>query len=100
MKFDRQEKTLLNLGLVLAIIVGAFLRLHSVLNSSFPLGDGGLFYTMAHDLQAANFKLPFYTTYNTGQIPFVYPPLGIYLASSLSFIFKFSLLDIFRIVPP
>ena len=79
---------------------GAWVRLAPALGSSFPIGDGGLFYTMAKDLQASHFALPFFTSYNGGQIPFLYPPLGLYLAAGLSSLFQIHLLDLVRLLPP
>jgi hypothetical protein len=61
------------LGLLLAV------RTARILASDFPIGDGGLFTVMARDLRATGFALPAFTSYNDGTIPFVYPPLGIYL---------------------
>jgi hypothetical protein len=55
---------------------------------------------MAQDLQASHFALPLVTSYNGGQIPFLYPPLGMYLAAALSTLFHLSLLDIVRLLPP
>jgi hypothetical protein len=67
-----------------SLLFGAFVRLLPALQSPFPLNDGGLFYTMAQDIQEAGFKLPLYTSYNHAGIPFVYPPLGLYLLGFLS----------------
>lgn len=61
------------LGLILPV------RMAPILASDFPLGDGGLFTVMARDLQSTGLALPAFTSYNDGTIPFVYPPLGVYL---------------------
>jgi dolichyl-phosphate-mannose-protein mannosyltransferase len=61
------------LGLLLAV------RVAPIIAANFPIGDGGLFTVMARDLRATGFALPAFTSYNDGTIPFVYPPLGIYL---------------------
>jgi 4-amino-4-deoxy-L-arabinose transferase-like glycosyltransferase len=34
---------------------------------------------MARDIRHANFGLPLFSTFNTGEVPFAYPPLGIYV---------------------
>ena len=34
---------------------------------------------MAHDIRNAGFGLPEFSTFNNGNVPFAYPPLGIYL---------------------
>ena len=62
-----------------ALLAGIGLRLAPILAADFPLKDGGLFVTMAHDIRNAGFGLPEFSTFNTGQVPFAYPPLGIYI---------------------
>lgn len=64
------------------VIATAFVvRAVPVLHADFPLNDGGLFYAMAHDLQRSGLALPATASYNGAVIPFVYPPLGLYLAA-------------------
>lgn len=87
-------------AVLLVTILGAFPRLFFALSSKFPLNDGGLFYVMIRDLQSAGYRLPAYTSYNGGQIPFVYPPLGFYLAGGLSTVLHISVLDCLRLLPP
>jgi 4-amino-4-deoxy-L-arabinose transferase-like glycosyltransferase len=65
------------LGLALAL--GLVARLAPILIADFPLDDGGLFAVMAHDLRRSGLALPEFTTFNGGGIPFVYPPLGLYV---------------------
>ena len=55
-----------------------------VLGSGFPLLDGGLFSVMIRDLLANGFVPPAVTSYNGGSIPFIYPPLAIYLGAGLA----------------
>jgi 4-amino-4-deoxy-L-arabinose transferase-like glycosyltransferase len=62
-----------------ALITGLGLRLAPILASDFPLRDGGLFVTMASDIRHASFGLPLFSTFNTGEVPFAYPPLGLYI---------------------
>jgi hypothetical protein len=59
--------------------------------------DGGLFYVMANDLQDNGFRLPIITSFNQDNIPFVYPPIGLYITSALSLIFP--LLQVIRFLP-
>ena len=66
-------------GLVVVFAV----RLVPVLVASFPLGDGGLFAAMAGDIRRANFDLPLVSSFNDAQIPFVYPPLGLYILAAI-----------------
>lgn len=63
----------------IAVAIGLLLRGALVIGTDFPLRDGGLFVTMARDLRDAGFAIPQFTTFNTGDIPFAYPPLGLYL---------------------
>jgi 4-amino-4-deoxy-L-arabinose transferase-like glycosyltransferase len=72
-------------GLVLgvALVMGLTLRLAPILITDFPLRDGGLFVTMARDLQASGFVPPMYSTFNAGNVPFAYPPLGILLQAAI-----------------
>ncbi|RPH58889.1 MAG: hypothetical protein EHM81_09165, partial [Chloroflexi bacterium] len=87
------------LVLLFAALFGFYVRLANVLPSDFPINDGGLFYSMTRDLQVNGYRLPAFTSYNAAGIPFAYPPLPFYLAGFLSQLFKWDLLDIFRILP-
>ncbi|MEN8171591.1 MAG: hypothetical protein ABFS03_01790 [Chloroflexota bacterium] len=93
------ENDFLILGLVLAIILGGFVRIVHIINLDIPLNDGGLFYQMILDLQSSFYKLPQYTTYNHAKIPFAYPPMPFYLSGYLSDSFGWDLLDIIRVLP-
>ncbi len=87
-------------AILLVTGLGAFPRLYFALLSKFPLNDGGMFYVMIRDLQAASYRLPLYTSYNGGQIPFVYPPLGFYLAGGVSTGLHIAVIDCLRLLPP
>jgi len=87
------------LGLVLAIIIGGFVRIIHIINLDFPLNDGALFYSMILDLQASFYELPQYTTYNHANIPYVYPPLPFYITGFLSDLIGWDLLNIIRVLP-
>lgn len=63
----------------IALLTGLGLRIAPILAADFPLKDGGLFVTMAHDIRNAGFGLPEFSTFNAGNVPFAYPPLGLYL---------------------
>ena len=67
----------------LALVIGLLLRLAPVLGADFPLGDGGLFATMAHDIRQAHFALPYYSSFNAGDVPFAYPPIGLYILAAI-----------------
>lgn len=79
--------------------VGFAVRAIHILASDFPLNDGGLFYAMARDLQAHHYLLPALTSYNGGDLPFAYPPLGFYIAALLDDSTPFSLIGLFRLLP-
>lgn len=85
--------------LILTVVFGLAVRLFPVIKEDFPLVDGGMFYSMIIDLQASNFSLPLFTSYNHAQIPFAYPPLAFYLAGLLGSAFKISTLALLRWLP-
>ncbi len=87
------------LVLFTALLFGLMIRLAAPLSAGGPVNDGGLFFQMTRDLQANHFTLPDATTYNNANIPFVYPPLGFYLAGMLQSVFQISLLNIFTYLP-
>ena len=95
------EPIVLGFGTAVAacILAGVLVRAFHVLSFDFPLNDGGLFFAMTRDLQDANYLLPATTSYNGGDIPFAYPPLGLYLAGLLDQLTPLSLLDVFRFLP-
>lgn len=85
--------------LAIALAVGFSVRMIPPLASDFPLNDGGLFYLMAEELRQSHYALPHYTSYNSADIPFTYPPLAIYAAAIISDITRWPLLDIVRTLP-
>lgn len=85
--------------LALVILGGTALRVLPVATDSFPLGDGGLFATMANELAAAQFRLPEFTSYNGQQIPFAYPPIGLYMAAGVASLLDWSVVDVARLMP-
>ena len=72
---------------MLALVLGAIVRAVPVLSTDFPLNDGGLFSVMSADLRDNGFLLPAMTSYNAADIPFAYPPLGLYLNALLGLLF-------------
>lgn len=79
--------------IAIGLAVAVWLRM-APLFADFAFGDGGLFWVMARDLRENGFIPPDFTTYNTGDIPWVYPPLGLYVVALLG-----GSLDLFRILP-
>ncbi len=73
-----------------AFIFGLWLRVFPAMSNSFPINDGGMFYTMIRDLRQNGYFLPANTTYNDLNIPYSYPPLAFYLAGFITDIFRIS----------
>lgn len=94
-----QSKEAEKFFLILTAFFGLYVRLFPVLKADFPLVDGGMFYTMIKDLQAAHFSLPAFTTYNQAQIPFAYPPLAFYLTGIINSLTGIPLLGIIQWQP-
>lgn len=80
-------------------MMGTYLRVSIVLQSEFPLNDGGLFWTMTQNLIQNNFVIPKYTTYNLAQIPYIYPPGAFYLNGLISSFLHIPLVTLFRWMP-
>jgi hypothetical protein len=85
--------------LLIIFAAGFILRFEYVQDPTFPLGDGGMFYTMTQELIENNFKIPEYTSYNNSHIPYAYPPLAFYLAGGINKLFAIDLLQIFLWLP-
>lgn len=82
------------------ILAGAFLlRFQYFSNTDYPLNDGGLFYQMTRELIDNGFRFPVFTAYNQSQIPFAYPPFGLYLSGGISQLSGLDLLVVFRWLP-
>src|SRR5689334_4268541 len=85
---------------LLAVIIGGYIRPGPVIAAGFPLNDGGLFYVMAQDIVHSNFALPTVSSYNAIQMPFAYPPLAFYIAAFLNTALHFNLLSVVQYLPP
>jgi hypothetical protein len=84
----------------MALLFGGLLRFMPALTTRFPINDGGMFYDMARDLQASHYSLPTITSYNRLDLPYAYPPFGIYFASLLADVGRVPLLAVFLWLPP
>lgn len=80
-----------------SIALTVAIRLPTVLSAGFPLGDGGLFYSMMQAIQRAHYALPASSGYN--MIPFEYPPLALYVATFLGSFTNIGLLSALRFLP-
>lgn len=87
------------LAIASALICGATVRFSYIHSADFPLNDGGLFFVMVRDLQAAGYSLPETTSYNAASLPFAYPPLGFYIAGITEDLTGIPLLTLFRLLP-
>ncbi len=81
---------------LLAVALGAALRIGWAATSPFPRTDGGLFLVMIEDLKANGYALPAFTSYDGGTIPFAYPPLAFYLGGLASDLLHVDLLQVVR----
>lgn len=79
-----------------AVILGGWEYLYQPAIAKFPINDGGLFYVMIRAIQANGFRLPDYVHYNGLSIPFVYPPLGLYVGAGISSLLGIGLLRLSR----
>ena len=79
---SREEWGTLIFGLTLFLSI--LIRIFPETLTSFPINDGGMFMVMARELRLNGFALPAYTSYNNFNIPFAYPPLGLYVTGFLS----------------
>lgn len=88
---EKQKLSADDAGLLIlftAILVGTWFRIMPAWMAGFPINDGGMFYTMIQNLQVNHYIPPLYTTYNNLNIPFAYPPLGLYLGAVLGDLFN------------
>jgi hypothetical protein len=85
--------------LFMALLFGAVVRLWGPYNCVVAVNDGGMFYVMVKDLLKAGYALPAYTSYNSADIPFAYPPLAFYLTAFLSQVAGVDPLAFFRWLP-
>ena len=98
-QLSRRDDRVITIFLVFwAVLFGSIARLIPALGGNMPVNDGGLFYSMARDIQAAQFSLPSYASFNQAGIPFAYPPFTLYLAAWGDHLFP--LLQIVRWLPP
>jgi hypothetical protein len=87
------------LWLLIALALGALVRILPVITAAAAVGDGGLFVAMTNDIRSAGFALPETTSYNDLGIPFAYPPLALYIAAAVSRLSGASSLDVITWMP-
>lgn len=79
---------------------GCLLRFRAGVLAGFPINDGGMILAMIRDLRSNDFVLPLVTSYNYSDIPFVYPPFGMYVAALVSSQISISEFELLRWLPP
>jgi hypothetical protein len=99
LRLHASAESAVTVALIAVVLLGVVVRSFHVLSSAFPLNDGGMFYAMARDLQHNGYRLPEFTTYNSANIPFTYPPLGFYASALIDDLTPLSLVQIFRWLP-
>lgn len=98
-KHAHSDSRAITIAALAVIALAAGIRGGYLLTGAFPLNDGGMFFVMAEDIQAARFGLPSFTTYNGGEIPFAYPPLALYAAALVEATTPLSMADVLRLLP-
>jgi hypothetical protein len=88
-----------DLILILAVLLGTFIRFNPTMLAGFAINDGGMFAAMVDDLKTSRYLLPVFTSYNHLNIPFAYPPLGFYLGRLAADLFGFDSTQVVRWVP-
>jgi hypothetical protein len=93
------EKKYTGLAFGIVLFLGFVLRMAPAVLVGFPVNDGGMFFSMIRDLRSNGFFLPEATSYNFADIPFVYPPFGMYVAAILASWLSVSEFEILRWLP-
>lgn len=93
---DDQHKLLI----IIVLLLGGIVRFMPVAMAGFPVNDGGMFFVMVEELKNHHFALPAFTQYNLSDIPFAYPPFGLYVSALLSSLLNIPALDLVRWLPP
>ncbi|RME57381.1 hypothetical protein D6779_08800 [Candidatus Parcubacteria bacterium] len=88
------------LNIIVLMLVGGVVYFTPVVVRGMPLGDGGLFYRFIQVILHNEFMMPATVLYNGESLPFAYPPLAFYVAAAFVRMTSFSLLDVFRWLPP
>ena len=85
--------------LLVILLAGGLLRWGVGAASSFPVGEGGLYYQTTQTIQETPFPPPTTIAYNGRDVPNLHPPLAFYAAAGLASIPGVSLLAVFRWLP-
>ncbi|HAV76764.1 MAG TPA: hypothetical protein DCX53_05350 [Anaerolineae bacterium] len=85
--------------LLLAILLGVYIRFSPTMLAEFAINDGGMFAVMIDDLRENQYLVPAFTTYNHLNIPYAYPPVGFYIGALISGLFSIDSVEIVRWMP-
>src|SRR3990172_545537 len=94
------DKDSYKIFLLLALLLGGIVRFMPVFMAGFPVNDGGMFYIMVEELKAGHFLIPAFTQYNLADIPYAYPPFGLYATALISGLLRIPALGVVRWLPP
>lgn len=92
----KEKRGVIIIGVVIIAIAFIFSRIQLFWGRTFPLGDGGLFYTMVEQMKTSLW--PTTIEYNGQMLPFAYPPLGFWIARIL-LLLPISQLSLFIYLP-
>jgi hypothetical protein len=86
-------------GLAVAVLIGLLVRVVPVVTAATVVGDGGFIHALVDDVRAAGLGLPTAASYNDLGIPFVYPPIALWVTAFIGEVFGASTLDLLRWLP-
>jgi hypothetical protein len=81
-----------------ALALGIVVRVLPAIEGPLTPGEGGLIVVMVDDLREWGLLLPHETTYNASGIPFLYPPLSLYIGAGVGELLGTSSLDAVRLL--
>ena len=86
-------------GIAVAILIGVLVRVAPIVGAGGVVGDGGLILALVDDIRGAGLGLPTTASYNDFGIPFVYPPLALWLAAAIGAVSGIETLGILTWMP-
>lgn len=91
-------------GLIAVILLatfalGLFLRLIRFDEGLFPVSDGALFLAIVEAIQANQMALPTSVMFNSYELPFAYPPLGLWTVAAISSVSGIDGISIMAVFP-
>lgn len=80
-------------------VAGLVVRAVPIAVSDFPVNDGGMFVAVVRAIQDGGWWLPATVSWNGSDLPFIYPPLGFYVAGLIQAVLGVDIFAVFRWVP-